>query len=402
MNRKDFPQLQITVHGKPLIYFDNAATTLRVQSVIDEMHSQYCSKASNVHRGIHYLSETATMAYEETREHIKRFINARHAHEIILTKGTTESINLVATSFGGKYLKKGDHILVSTMEHHSNIVPWQMVAERMGAQVIEIPITDTGDIDLQAYEKLLIDKVKIVAICSVSNTLGTINPISKMASAAHKIGAVLLLDGAQAMAHRSVDVRQLDCDFLAFSSHKMFGPTGVGVLYGREDLLNKMPPYQGGGSMIKNVSFTGTAYNDLPHKFEAGTPAMAEVIAFKKALEYIDHIGLTRIEQEEQKLLEYALNKIQQRELANILGKPRDRSAIIPFLIQGTHPHDLAALLDRQGMAIRSGHHCTMPLMKRMGTTSTARASFCFYNTREEIDQFTTALEKSRDILLGE
>ena len=402
MRREDFPQLQSTVYGRPLIYFDNAATTLKTKSVIAELNSQYSFKASNVHRGIHYFSERATESYENTREHIKHFIGAEHSHEILFTKGTTESINLVASSFGEKYLKEGDHILVSHMEHHSNIVPWQIIAQKTGSHVIQIPITDTGEIDLASYQTLLTEKVKIVTVCLISNTLGTINPITEMAREAHDVGAILLVDAAQAMAHQAVSVGKLGCDFLAFSSHKMFGPTGVGVLYGKEAILERMPPYQGGGNMIHTVSFSGTTYNDLPHKFEAGTPAIAEVIAFKKALQYIEDVGLTQIEQREQELLHYAQAKLKTWESIKILGNARTKSAIISFLIQGTHPHDLAGLLDRQGIAIRSGHHCTAPLMERMGVTATARASFCFYNTKEEIDKFILALEKSAEILLGE
>ena len=400
--RTDFPQLKSMVHGRPLVYFDNAATTLKVKSVIEEIQSHYAFNVSNVHRGIHYFSEKATEDYEKTREHVKNFIGANHVHEIIFTKGTTESINLVAASFGEKYLKKGDHILVSTMEHHSNIVPWQMAAEKTGAKVVEIPITDDGEIDMSAYKNLLTEKVKIVAVCLISNTLGTINPIAKMISMAHNIEAKFLVDAAQATAHIPVNVQEIDCDFLAFSSHKMFGPTGVGVLYGREELLEDIPPYQGGGNMIHTVSFDGTTYNDLPHKFEAGTPPIAEVIAFKKALEYIDGIELLNIESREQELLMFATEKMKTMNHIRILGNADKKSAIISFIMEGTHPHDLAALLDRQGIAIRSGHHCTAPLMKRMNLTSTARISLCFYNTKEEISQCIEALEKSRDILLGE
>ncbi len=400
--RDDFPQLKSTVHGRPLVYFDNAASTLKVKSVIEEIRSHYALHASNVHRGIHYFSEKATEAYEKTREYVKNFIGANHRHEIIFTKGTTESINLVAASFGGKYFKKGDHILLSTMEHHSNIVPWQMIAEKTGAKVVEIPVTDAGEIDLFAYKNLLTEKVKMVSACLISNTLGTINPITDMISMAHKVGAKFLVDSAQAMAHISVDVQKIHCDFLAFSSHKMFGPTGLGVLYGREELLEGMPPYQGGGNMIHTVDFAGTTYNDLPHKFEAGTPPIAEVIAFKKALEYIDGIKLLHIETREQELLCYATKKMKSIERVKIIGNAGKKSAIISFVIEGIHPHDIAALLDQQGIAIRSGHHCTAPLMKRMNITSTARMSLCFYNTKEEVNQFITALGKSREILRGD
>ncbi len=397
--RKDFPELDRTVHGKPLIYLDNAASTLKCQPVIDALNLHYSLEAANIHRGVHYLSEAGTMKYEETRKSIQNFINAKNDFEIIFTKGTTESINLVAQSYGREFLNEGDIILLTTLEHHSNIVPWQMIAEEKGAKVIEVPINDLGEIDLDAYEKLLSDKVKIVATNHISNSLGTINPIKKMISMAHDVGAVFLVDAAQSIAHEVVDVLDLDCDFLAFSSHKMFGPTGVGILYGKEELLNKMPPYQGGGDMIDVVTFEKTTYNDLPHKFEAGTPHIAGVIALKAAIDYIQEIGLTAIKEYEEKLLNYATEQIQTIEGLKIIGTSKHKASVISFVIEGAHPHDIGTLLDRQGIAVRTGHHCTQPLMKRFNIPATARASFSIYNTVEEIDALIAGIHKTKEFL---
>lgn len=400
---KDFPQLTRCVHGLPLIYFDNGATTLKPKPVVEALENHYRRAVSNVHRGIHYLSEEATDEYEKARERIAQFIGAQSSREIIFTKGTTESINLAAFSLGEKYLRKGDRILVSTMEHHSNLVPWQMVAQRTGAQVEAIPLTDGGEIDMEAYKNLLEGGgVVLTAICSISNALGTINPTRKIVALAKEAGSYVLVDGAQSMAHERVDVGEMGCDFFAFSGHKMFGPTGVGVLYGREKLLEEMPPYQGGGGMIEMVSFQETTYGDLPHKFEAGTPPIAEVIALGKAADYIGGVGFKFIEERERKLAAHLEKKVRAVRGVTVVGHPSRRAAIMPFVATGAHPRDLATLLDIKGVAVRSGHHCAMPLVKRMGHHSWARASLCFYNTEEEIDRFAEALGECLDILREE
>lgn len=397
--RSDFPELEIQVHGKNLVYLDNAASTLKCLPVINAVNRHYSYEAANIHRGVHYLSETGTMKYEETRELIKDYIGANHAHEIIFTKGTTESLNLVASSYVPTFLKAGDEILLSTLEHHSNIVPWQIAAAKVGAIVREIPINDHGEIILEEFEKLLTEKVKVVSICHISNALGTINPIKEMIQMAHEEGAIFVVDAAQSISHEEIDVKSLDCDFLAFSSHKMFGPTGIGVLYGKEKLLNAMPPYQGGGDMIDVVSFEKTTYNDLPHKFEAGTPHIAGGIALKYAINYIDSLGLRNIYSYEKSLLDYATEEVLKIEGLKIIGTARKKASVLSFTLDGAHPHDLGTLLDRQGIAIRTGHHCTQPLMKRMGVTATARASFSVYNTFEEIDLFISAIKKAKELL---
>lgn len=397
--RTNFPQLMTLVHAKPLVYLDNAATTLKPQSMIDAIKNHYSNEVANVHRGVHSLSEEGTKKFEETRFSVQKFINAKHAHEVIFTKGTTDSLNLLASSFGRKYLKPNDIILLSTLEHHSNIVPWQIAAEISGAKIVEVPINDNGEIILSEYKKLLTDKVKIVSISHVSNTLGTINPIKEMISCAHDIGAKFSVDAAQSAAHIAIDVQDLDCDFLAFSAHKVFGPNGVGILYGKEDLLNELPPYQGGGAMISEVCFEKTTYNILPNKFEAGTPVIAEVIAFKKSLEFVNLIGLSNIEKREHELLLYATEKIKKINGVRIIGEAQHKSSVLSFVIEGCHPQDLGTLLDQQGIAIRTGHHCTQPLMKRMKITAAARASFAFYNTHDEIDIFINGLEKAISLL---
>jgi cysteine desulfurase/selenocysteine lyase len=397
--RNDFPALDQKVHGNQLVYFDNAASTLKCQSVIDAISQHYSKETANIHRGVHFLSEQGTIKYEETRLLIQQFINAKHEHEIILTKGTTDSINLVAHSFCQQFLKKGDEILLSEMEHHSNIVPWQLAAEKHGAKVVAAPVDDNGDLIVDEWKKLLNSKTKLIAICHISNTLGTINPIKELISAAHAIGAKTLIDGAQAIAHTEVDVQDLDTDFYCFSSHKLFGPTGVGVLYGKEEILNSIPPYQGGGDMIDEVTFEKTTYNDLPHKFEAGTPHIAGVIAFKAAIEYVQKIGLKNIEEYEHELLEYATEKFLKIGGLRIIGTAKKKASVISFVIEGAHPQDIGTLLDRQGIAVRTGHHCTQPLMKRFGVPATARASFSFYNTKEEIDQLVSGIEKLKEFL---
>lgn len=397
--RTDFPELEIFVHGKPLVYLDNAASTLKCLPVINAINKHYSAEAANIHRGVHFLSENGTMKYEETREHIKNFIGAKHAHEVLFTKGTTESLNLVAHSYAAEFLKKGDEILVSTMEHHSNIVPWQMAALKVGAIVRAIPINDHGEIILEEYEKMLSEKTKIVSICHISNALGTINPIKEMIDMAHEVGSIFVVDAAQSISHEDIDVQALDCDFLAFSSHKMFGPTGIGVLYGKEELLNKMIPYQGGGDMIDTVSFEGTTYNTLPHKFEAGTPHIAGGIALKYALRYIESLGLSNIYSYEKSLLDYATEEILKIDGIKIIGTAKKKASVLSFSLQGAHPHDLGTLLDRQGVAVRTGHHCTQPLMKRFNVPATTRASFSVYNTFEEVDTFIQALKKAKELL---
>ncbi|WP_417334835.1 aminotransferase class V-fold PLP-dependent enzyme [Halobacteriovorax marinus] len=397
--RNDFPELSRTVHDRPLIYLDNAASTLKCRPVIDALNAHYSNEAANIHRGVHYLSEMGTIKYEETRKSIQHLINARNDYEVIFTKGTTESLNLVASSYGRKFLKKGDQILLSTLEHHSNIVPWQMIAEEVGAEVIEIPVNDLGEIDLTAYKILLNEKVAIVATNHISNSLGTINPIAEMIKLAHDVGAIYVVDAAQSISHEKIDVQNLDCDFLAFSSHKMFGPTGVGVLYGKEDLLNEMPPYQGGGDMIDVVSFEKTTYNTLPHKFEAGTPHIAGVIALKAAIDYINEIGLDTIKAWEHELLEYATEQLSKIDGLKIIGTSKEKTSVISFTMEGIHPHDIGTLLDRQGIAVRTGHHCTQPLMKRFNIPATTRASFSVYNTKEEVDALVAAIIKTKEFL---
>lgn len=398
--RKDFPQLNTTVNDKPLVYLDNAATTLKPQVVIDQMTKHLSQDVANVHRGVHTLSEMGTRAFEETRIAVQHLINAKHVHEVIYTKGTTDGINLLANSFGEQYLKAGDEILLSQMEHHSNIVPWQMIAEKKGAKVVMIPINDAGEIPLDEYKKLLNPKTKIVSIVHTSNTLGTTNPVKEMAALAHANGSKFVLDAAQSIAHQKVDVQDLDCDFMVFSAHKIYGPNGLGILYGKEDLLNEMPPYQGGGSMISEVTFEKTTYNILPNKFEAGTPAIAEVIAFKSAIDYLLSIGLDAVNFYETELLEYATSELKKISGVRLIGEAKAKSGVLSFVIDGVHPHDLGTLLDKQGVAIRTGHHCTQPLMKRFGITACARASFTFYNTKEDVDTFIAAIKKAKEFLL--
>ncbi|PIK15276.1 cysteine desulfurase [Halobacteriovorax sp. JY17] len=397
--RKDFPELERTVHEKPLIYLDNAASTLKCTPVIEALNLHYSHEAANIHRGVHYLSEMGTVKYEETRKCIQKLINSENDYQVIFTKGTTESLNLIASTYARKFLKKGDQILLSTLEHHSNIVPWQMVAEEVGAEVVEIPVNDLGEIDQDAYKNLLNDRVAIVSTNHISNSLGTINPIKEMIKLAHEAGAIYVVDAAQSISHEKIDVQDLDCDFLAFSSHKMFGPTGVGVLYGKEELLNKMPPYQGGGDMIDVVTFEKTTYNGLPHKFEAGTPHIAGVIALKAAVDYIQSIGLNKIKAWEHELLEYATKKLSEIEGLTIIGTAKEKTSVISFTIDGAHPHDIGTLLDRQGIAVRTGHHCTQPLMKRFNIPATTRASFSVYNTKEEVDALVAGIIKTKEFL---
>ena len=397
--RADFPVLDQQVNGSPLIYFDNAATTQKPKSVIDALSHYYASDNANIHRGIHALAERATTAFELTRTKIKEFINAPSSDQIILTAGTTGSINLVAQTFGRANFSKGDKILISNLEHHSNIVPWQMIAEEKGAIIEVIPVDERGVLDLEAFRNLLDASVKLVAVNHVSNAIGTINPIAEMIQLAHAHGAKVMIDGAQSIAHLDIDVQALDIDFFAFSAHKLFGPTGVGVLYGKRELLESMPPYQGGGEMIKEVSFEGTTYNELPYKFEAGTPNIADVIALSAAIDYVNALSKEALFTQELALLAYATEQLNTIPGLRIIGTAPDKIAVISFVIDGIHPQDLGVLLDKFGIAIRTGHHCVQPLMKRFGLPGTCRASFAFYNTFEEIDLFVKALRRSINML---
>ena len=397
--RADFPVLDQQVNGSPLIYFDNAATTQKPNSVIDALSHYYTSDNANIHRGIHALAERATTAFELTRTKIKEFINAPSSDQIILTAGTTGSINLVAQTFGRANFSKGDKILISNLEHHSNIVPWQMIAQEKGAIIEVIPVDERGVLDLEAFRNLLDASVKLVAVNHVSNAIGTINPIAEMIQLAHAHGAKVMIDGAQSIAHLDIDVQALDIDFFAFSAHKLFGPTGVGVLFGKLELLESMPPYQGGGEMIKEVSFDGTTYNELPYKFEAGTPNIADVIALSAAIDYVNALSKEALFTQELALLAYATEQLNTIPGLRIIGTAPDKIAVISFVMDGIHPQDLGVLLDKFGIAIRTGHHCVQPLMKRFGLPGTCRASFAFYNTFEEIDLFVKALRRSINML---
>ncbi len=396
--RKDFPILNQRVHGKPLVYLDNAATSQKPQVVIDALVRYYTEFNSNVHRGVHLLSEQATKAYEDSRLKIQRFINAKLSEEIIFTRGTTEGINLVAQSFGRANLHEGDEIIISGMEHHSNIVPWQMLCAEKKATLRVIPIDDNGEIILDEFEKLLNNRTKLVALTQVSNALGTINPIKQMIETAHEYNVPVLIDGAQAIPHLRVDVQELDCDFYVFSSHKMFGPTGIGVLYGKKSLLEAMPPYQCGGDMIKSVTFEKTIYNDLPYKFEAGTPNIADTITFGAAIDYLNSLDFDAIHEYEQELLEYATEKLSAVNDLTIIGTAREKAGVISFTLDGIHPHDIGTILDTEGIAIRTGHHCAQPVMQRFHVPATARASFAFYNTKEEVDALVDGINKVKEI----
>ncbi len=392
--RQDFPILHQEIYGKPLVYLDNAATTQKPQIVIDAVSNYYSRYNSNIHRGVHYLSQQATDAYENARKTVQKFINATSTKEIIFTRGTTEAINLVACSYGRENLKQGDEIIISTMEHHSNIVPWQMLCEQTGAILHVIPITDSGEIILEEYQKLLNDRTKIVSIIHVSNSLGTINPVKIMTEMAHESGAVVLVDGAQAIQHFAVDVQDIGCDFYAFSGHKLYAPTGIGVLYGKRKLLEAMKPYQGGGDMILSVSFEKTTYNELPHKFEAGTPNISGVIGLGAAINYLNNIGFEKISAYEDEVLSYGTALLSEIETLHIIGTAKEKSSVLSFSIDGIHPHDIGTFLDRDGIAVRAGHHCTQPLMKRYSVPATTRASISFYNTKAEIDALVVSLKK--------
>lgn len=394
--RKDFPILSRTVYNHPLVYLDNAATTQKPRAVVEAMTDEYYSVNANVHRGVHYLSQQATELHEQARANVQEFINARSEAEIIFTRGTTESLNLVAFSFGEAFLKEGDEVLVSVMEHHSNIVPWQMLRDRRGIVLKVIPMTDEGEIDLEAYKNLFSPHTRLVCIAHVSNVLGTVNPVKEMTAIAHAHGAKVLVDGAQSVPHRRVDVQDIDCDFLTFSGHKIYGPTGIGVLYGREELLEQMPPYQGGGEMIARVSFEKTTYERLPFKFEAGTPDYVGSHALAVALDYVRRIGQDEIAAHEAALTRYAMEQLSLIPEMKIYGTAREKDAVISFNVGNIHPLDLGTLLDRLGIAIRTGHHCAQPLMARCGVESMARTSFALYNTRAEIDALVAGIDRVR------
>jgi cysteine desulfurase / selenocysteine lyase len=391
--RKDFPILSREVNGVPLVYLDNAASSQMPQSVIDSIVHYHSHYHSNVHRGVHTLSQEATDAYENVRFKIQKFLGAKDHREIIYTYGTTDSINLVTQSYGRTFLKKGDEIMISNMEHHANIVPWDMLAREIGAKIVVIPITDAGEIDMEAYRSLFTDKTKVVAVNHVSNALGTINPIKEMVSIARKHGAITVVDGAQAVPHMEVDVVDLDCEFYAFSGHKMCGPTGVGALYGKLELLEQMPPYRGGGDMILSVSFAeDITYNNVPFRFEAGTPAIGQVIMLGAAIDYLMKIGRNNILAYENELLQYATEQVADIPGLKIIGTAKNKASVLSFVLDGVHPHDIGTILDQYGVAVRSGHHCAQPVMERFQIPATSRASFAFYNTREEVDQFIKAL----------
>jgi len=396
--RKDFPILDTLVFGHPLVYLDNAATTQKPEAVLKAMEEYYHTINSNVHRGVHHLSQQATDAYELARKKIAEYIGAKHAHEIIFTRGTTESINLVAYAFGKKFLKPGDSILTSGLEHHSNIVPWQLACEDRGATLKVIPIDENGELILDGLEELL-EGVKLVSVNYVSNALGTVNPVREIITAAHRHGIPVMLDAAQAVQHMEVDVQELDVDFLAFSSHKIYGPTGFGVLYGKEHWLNELPPYQGGGEMIKTVSFEKTTYNDLPYKFEAGTPDMAGAIGLGTALDYIQKLGLPAIRQTEHSLMAYALEALQEIKGLRMIGRSANRAGVLSFLVGDIHPFDLGEILDKQGIAVRTGHHCAQPIMDLYCIPGTVRASLAFYNTQAEIDRLVAGIRKAVTLL---
>lgn len=396
--RADFPILNLEVNGRPLVYFDNGATSQKPKSVIDAIQTYYESENANIHRGVHYLSQIATDLYEKSRKTIQSYINAKSSDEVIFTKGTTDSINLVAFSFG-ELLNAGDEIIISAMEHHSNIVPWQMLCQRKGCVLKVVPFSEKGELLMDEFNKLLSSQTKLVSITHISNALGTINPIKEIIELSHEVGAKVLIDGAQSMQHMKVDVRDLDCDFFAFSSHKVFGPTGVGVLYGKADLLNQMPPYQGGGDMIAKVSFEETTYNELPYKFEAGTPNIAGVIGTGKAFEFLASLEMDEVIKHEQALLNYAHTELASIEGVRFIGQAENKASVVSFVIDGIHPFDIGTLLDKQGIAVRTGHHCTQPVMDFFKIPGTIRVSFAFYNTLEEIDLFINALKKGISML---
>lgn len=397
--RKQFPILGRTVKDKPLVYFDNAATSQKPQCVIDALGHYYSYYNANIHRGIHTLAEEATLAFEATRVAVQEFLGAASTDEIIFTRGTTEAINLVAYTWGRENIGAGDEVIISEMEHHSNIVPWQIICEEKSAVLKVIPVNDNGELDMDMFKKLLSNRTKMVAIVHVSNSLGTVNPVEEIISAAHKVGAKVLVDGAQSTVHLDINVQEMDCDFFAFSGHKVYGPTGVGVLYGKKELLESMPVFQGGGEMIREVTFEKTTYNDLPYKYEAGTPNIADTIVLKAALDFVKEIGKDKIRAHEEELLAYATEQLQAIPGLTIIGQARNKVSLVSFVVEGVHPQDIGVLLDNMGIAVRTGHHCTQPLMKRFGIPGTVRASFALYNQKEEIDALIIALNKTIKML---
>ncbi|CCH51787.1 cysteine desulfurase, SufS subfamily [Fibrisoma limi BUZ 3] len=397
--RRDFPVLDQLVNGKPLVYFDNAATNQKPLPVIDALTRYYEGYNANIHRGIHYLAEKATAAFEASRRAIQQFVNARHWEEIIFTYGTTDGINLVAQTYGRRFLNEGDEIIITTMEHHSNIVPWQMLCEERGCILKVIPVDDNGELILEEYEKLLTPRTKFVSVVHVSNALGTINPVKTIIDMAHAVGAVVLIDGAQATSHVDIDVQALDTDFYVFSAHKLYGPTGMGVLYGKKALLDDMPPYRGGGEMIKEVTFEKTTYNEIPYKFEAGTPNIADVVAVKTALEYMATLGKENIAAHEHDLLQYATAQLSEIEGLRIIGQAKNKISVVSFVMDGIHHQDIGVILDQLGIAVRTGHHCTQPLMRRFNIAGTTRASFAVYNTKDEIDRLVQGLHRVKKMM---
>jgi cysteine desulfurase/selenocysteine lyase len=398
--REDFPILKRKVHGKPLVYLDNAASSQKPRQVIEAIQNLYSFDYSNIHRGVHELSQISTNAYESSREKVRQFINAGEQCEVIFVRGTTEGINLVAQTYGRQQVQAGDEILITAMEHHSNIVPWQLLCEEREARLCVAPINDRGELWLDEFEKLLSPRTKLVAVTHVSNALGTINPVHEMIAMAHRQGAPVLVDGAQAAPHLKIDVRELDCDFYCFSGHKLFGPTGIGVLYGKAELLEKMPPYQGGGDMIRSVTFEKTTYNDLPYKFEAGTPNIEATIALGVAIDYLNGVGMESIAAYEHELLVYGTSLLSGIAGVRLIGMAREKAAVLSFVLDGVHPHDVGTILDRQGIAVRTGHHCAQPVMERFGVPATTRASLAFYNTREELDALAAGIEKVKEVFV--
>jgi len=398
--RKEFPALNQRINGMPLVYLDNAATTQKPRVVIDRLKNYYEKENSNIHRGAHYLSMQATEAYENSRQTIKEYLNANHSHEIVFTRGTTEAINLIASSFGKQFLKEGDEVLVSAMEHHSNIVPWQLACLEHKAHLKVIPMNMDGELLIPEFDNLLNDKTKIVAIAHVSNSLGTVNPVEKIIAKAHSLGIPVLLDGAQAVPHMKVDVKALDCDFYCFSGHKVYGPMGVGVLYGKEEWLDRLPPYQGGGEMIREVRFSGTTFNELPFKFEAGTPNVGDVIGLETALKFVSYIRHDAIEEHETQLLNYALQGLKSLENIKFIGTSEKRASVVSFIFNDIHPYDTGVILDKMGVAVRTGHHCAQPVMDFMKVPGTIRVSFGMYNTLEEVDVFIESLQKIRKMFV--
>jgi len=396
--REDFPILAQQVHGKPLVYLDNAATSQKPKCVVEALTHFYLMDNANIHRGVHQLSERSTKAYDAARAKVRRFLNAAEAREIIFVRGATEGINLVAQTYGRTHVGAGDEVVISALEHHSNIVPWQMLCEEKGAALRVIPINDRGEVEFDQFEKLLNRRTRLVAVSHVSNALGTINPVREIVKSAHGWNVPVLIDGAQAVPHMRVDVRNLDCDFYVFSGHKVFGPTGIGVLYGREKLLEDMPPYQGGGDMIRSVTFEKTTYNELPYKFEAGTPDIAGVIGLGAAIDYLDQIGMDAVAAHEHDLLEYGTTELESISGLRLIGTAREKAGVLSFVIDGVHPHDAGTILDREGVAVRTGHHCAQPVMDRFGVSATTRASLAFYNTREEIDALVAGIHKVKEV----